>query len=272
MEWFGRRLEARVRGALGRADCGAAGAGRRRGRGGAPRAPAPTTAAEAAQQGEPLFKAHCASCHDPAVGRAPDRAQLDRLGTLEVLNALLNGSMRPMAQGMTTTQLGEIAAYVSPPKKEAAVPPPPDPPKCAKIEPFAPHKGDWPAWGLDAANRRNQTTGGIAAGDVPRLKVKWAFALAGGKEGQPTVVGGRVFIASFQGARLCARRRHRLPDLADRRRPFAHRDRRSRRWPPRPAAGRPSTATRPRSSTRSTPPTASRSGPPTSSRLTRWRS
>ncbi len=155
---------------------------------------------EAVTKGEPLFKTHCASCHDPAVGRAPDRAQLDRMGTLEVLNALLNGSMRPMAQGLTTPQLGEIAAYVSPPKKEAAVPPPPDPPKCANAPPFAPRKGDWPAWGLDPANRRDQTAGGIAAGEVPRLKVKWAFALGGGKEGQPSVVGGRVFIASFQGA------------------------------------------------------------------------
>jgi polyvinyl alcohol dehydrogenase (cytochrome) len=199
MHWFGRRLErlgslalwtaltlaplALVAGVVAAAAEGAA----------------PTTAAQAAQQGEPLFKAHCASCHDPAVGRAPDRTQLDRMGTLEVLNALLNGSMRPMAQGMTTLQLGEIAAYVSPAKKEAAVPPPPDPPKCGKVPPFSPRKGDWSAWGLDAANRRDQTAGGIAAGDVPRLKVKWSFALAGGKEGQPTVVGGRVFIASFQG-------------------------------------------------------------------------
>ena len=155
--------------------------------------------AAALAQGETLFKAHCASCHDPAVGRAPNRAQLDRLGTLEVLNALLNGDMRPMAQGLTTEQLGVIAVYASPPKQAAAAPPPPDPPKCERIRPFALHKGDWPSWGLDLANGRAQTAGGLAASDAARLKVKWSFALAGGKEGQPTVVGGRVFIASFQG-------------------------------------------------------------------------
>jgi polyvinyl alcohol dehydrogenase (cytochrome) len=160
---------------------------------------APSAPPASLAQGEMLFKTHCASCHDPASGRAPDRAALDRLGTIEVLNALLNGSMRPMAQGMTTAQLGMIAAYVSPPKREAAAPPPADPPKCAPVRPFAPHKGDWPSWGLDPANRRAQTAGVLAPGQVSQLKVKWAFALAGGKEGQPTVVGGRVFLTSFQG-------------------------------------------------------------------------
>ncbi len=160
----------------------------------------PSVPPAALAQGEALFKAHCASCHDPAAGRAPDRAALDRLGTLEVLNALLNGTMRPMAQGLTTQQLGQIAAYASPPKREAAAPPPPDPPRCERVRPFAPHKGDWPSWGLGPANRRAQADGGIAPGEVPRLKVKWAFALAGGKEGQPTVAGGRVFLTSFGGA------------------------------------------------------------------------
>ena len=161
--------------------------------------PPPAAMSEAAARGEALFKAHCASCHDPATGRAPNRAQLDQMGTLEVLNVLLNGDMRPMAQGMTMEQLGEISAFVSPPKKQAAAPPPPDPPTCAHIAPFAPGKGDWTVWGVDAANRRDQTVGAIAMRDVPRLKVKWAFALAGGKEGQPTVVGGRVFVVSIQG-------------------------------------------------------------------------
>jgi polyvinyl alcohol dehydrogenase (cytochrome) len=159
----------------------------------------PAVPAAALAQGEALFKAHCASCHDPATGRAPDRAQLDRLGTLEVLNALLNGSMRPMAQGLTTKELGEIAVYASPPKTQAAAAPPPDPPKCATVRPFAPHKGEWPSWGLDPANRRSQTAGVLSPSEVARLKVKWAFVLAGGKEGQPTVAGGRVFLTSFQG-------------------------------------------------------------------------
>jgi polyvinyl alcohol dehydrogenase (cytochrome) len=160
--------------------------------------PPPAASSPEVAEGETLFKAHCASCHEPAVGRAPDRATLSRLGILEVLNTLLNGSMRPMAQGLTTRQLGLIANYVSPTTQAAAAPPPPDPPKCAKVAPFKPGPADWSVWGQDLANRR-ETSAGPRASDVSRLKVKWAFALAGGKEGEPTVAGGRVFLTSFGG-------------------------------------------------------------------------
>ncbi|HTX48674.1 MAG TPA: PQQ-binding-like beta-propeller repeat protein [Caulobacteraceae bacterium] len=161
-------------------------------------APPPAATSSNLAEGEALFKARCASCHEPAVGRAPDRAALSRLGLMEVLNTLLNGAMRPMAQGLTTRQLGLIANYVSPPTKAAAASPPPDPPRCAKIAPFKPAPGDWPVWGQDLANRR-QTSAGPPASQASRLNVKWAFALAGGKEGEPTVAGGRVFLTSFSG-------------------------------------------------------------------------
>src|SRR5580658_6156970 len=159
----------------------------------------PPAAVTPAAEGGTLFTAHCASCHEPAVARAPPRADLARLGTLEVLNVLLNGSMRPMAQGLTMAQLGRIATYVSPPTQAAAATPPPDPPRCGHIAPLVPRAGDWPAWGRDLANRRGQSEGGPTASVASRLKVKWAFALAGGKDGQPTIAGGRVFITSFGG-------------------------------------------------------------------------
>src|SRR6516164_1610542 len=68
----------------------------------------PTAAA-----GEPLFKTHCASCHEPAIARAPDRQRLSQLGLFEIINALKNGSMRPMAADLNDVELGEIAAYLS---------------------------------------------------------------------------------------------------------------------------------------------------------------
>lgn len=150
--------------------------------------------------GEPLFKAHCASCHDPAVGRAPDRERLKQLGILEIINALRNGSMRPMAVGLTALEQGEIAAYLSPPSAPQPASAPPDPPKCAKVARFSMRDADWPTWGHGVANRRDQPSPGVAAGSVAKLKVKWAFAEAGGKTGQPTVAGGRVFLTSFGGS------------------------------------------------------------------------
>jgi polyvinyl alcohol dehydrogenase (cytochrome) len=66
---------------------------------------------------------------------------------------------------------------------------------------FAPGAGDWNGWGAEASNARYQAQPGLAAADVPKLKLKWAFGFAGDMRavGQPAVVGGRVFVGSYQG-------------------------------------------------------------------------
>jgi len=64
----------------------------------------------------------------------------------------------------------------------------------------APH---WNGWGVDPAQHRFQPSemAGLAANDVPRLKLKWAFGFPGAVRAiaQPTVVGGRIFIGSQRG-------------------------------------------------------------------------
>jgi len=61
----------------------------------------------------------------------------------------------------------------------------------------------WNGWGSGGNNARYQTAknAGIAADQVPRLKLKWAFGLPGAHAayGQPTVVAGRVFVGSDAG-------------------------------------------------------------------------
>ena len=59
----------------------------------------------------------------------------------------------------------------------------------------------WTTWGADVRNTRFQSAAGLAARDVPRLKLKWAFALGdvANARSQPTVVGGRVFVGSENG-------------------------------------------------------------------------
>ncbi|HEX2814766.1 MAG TPA: cytochrome c, partial [Phenylobacterium sp.] len=51
--------------------------------------------------GEPIFKAKCAQCHEPAVGRAPSKELLAGRSPEEVYDALTIGAMKPMAQGMS---------------------------------------------------------------------------------------------------------------------------------------------------------------------------
>ena len=60
----------------------------------------------------------------------------------------------------------------------------------------------WSGWG-GAGNARFQTqaAAGLTPADVPKLKLKWAFGLPGGKSmySQPSVAFGRVFIGNDNG-------------------------------------------------------------------------
>jgi len=63
----------------------------------------------------------------------------------------------------------------------------------------------WLGWGNDLANTRFQDVpaSGLAPGQVPRLKLKWAFGFPGdvSLNSQPSIAGGRVYVGS-QGAKV----------------------------------------------------------------------
>ena len=76
---------------------------------------------------------------------------------------------------------------------------------CPGAAPFDPGAGaSWNGWGGDPANTRFQDSkaGGIAASDVSKLKLKWTFGFPNAKSvyGQPSVVGGRVFVGVDTGS------------------------------------------------------------------------
>src|SRR5438552_4856292 len=62
----------------------------------------------------------------------------------------------------------------------------------------------WNGWGASAANTRFQQAdqAGLTAAGVPKLKVKWAFGFpnATRARSQPTIAGGRLFVANETGA------------------------------------------------------------------------
>ncbi len=59
----------------------------------------------------------------------------------------------------------------------------------------------WNGWGLSVANTRYQADAGMTAAQVPQLQLKWAFGFPGVRAviGQPSVIGGRVFIGVDTG-------------------------------------------------------------------------
>jgi polyvinyl alcohol dehydrogenase (cytochrome) len=59
----------------------------------------------------------------------------------------------------------------------------------------------WNGWGAGVTNMRFQEQSGLTAAQVPNLKLKWAFGIEGGTvmRGQPSVAGGRLFVANETG-------------------------------------------------------------------------
>jgi polyvinyl alcohol dehydrogenase (cytochrome) len=181
-----------------------AGSAPRGGRGPAPAAkpgyalPPENAGGRYAGNGEPDFKARCAGCHDPAVDRAPSRAQLEGRSAEDVYDAIKDGKMAPMAAGLNESQLYAIAYYLT---HKAPVPrsTAPDSNPCPTQTPLDVKAAAWNGWGNDPANSRYQPNPGLKTTDVPKLKVKWSFSYPGTKNAQATVFGGRVFVASMAG-------------------------------------------------------------------------
>ena len=144
--------------------------------------------------GESVFKTRCKSCHEPAVERAPARAELAFHTPGDIVTALTTGVMAPMAKGLSRPEIEAVALFLAPGQQLGASG---VDPMCASNGPIHAGASDWPTLGPDENSSRFQPNPGIRAADVARLKVKWAFSMQGG--GQPTVVGDWLFITNRGG-------------------------------------------------------------------------
>jgi polyvinyl alcohol dehydrogenase (cytochrome) len=75
--------------------------------------------------------------------------------------------------------------------------------RCTVQKPMTQRAPRWTSWGVDLSNSRFQKhdMAGMSAGDVPKLKLKWAFGFPDTSHAwsQPTIAGGRVFVGSQGG-------------------------------------------------------------------------
>jgi len=149
--------------------------------------------------GEPIFKAKCAQCHEPAVGRAPSKELLAARAPEEVYDALTIGAMKPMAAGLSEAELYGVTRFITGKSPVPNAPAVADSNLCKMNGPLQPNGPQWNGWGRDVANSRYQPKPGFAAADIPKLKVKWAFAYPGTKNSEPLIFGDRVFVASMSG-------------------------------------------------------------------------
>ena len=158
-----------------------------------------------APDGAELYKRNCAQCHDTGANRAPNRDAFKALPAERVLAAMETGSMITMANNRTAAERRIIAEFLTGKSlNNPLITTPPQAAMCTASSNFNPNTGPrWTGWGQNTNNTRFQDSAGagLTASDVPKLKLKWAFAFPGDLQSyaQSTIAGGRVFVGSWGG-------------------------------------------------------------------------
>jgi polyvinyl alcohol dehydrogenase (cytochrome) len=154
--------------------------------------------------GETLFKASCAACHENPHPRAPFRPYLQFMTPQAIYGTLTEGSMRPNAAHLKNEEKRAIAEYLSGMSLDEIRPPRPQPQCSTAIDPGALAQSNAVrGWSRDYENSRfiPAEVARLAAEDVPRLEVKWAFRFPDARRArsQPSAAGGVLFVGSQNG-------------------------------------------------------------------------
>ncbi|HEY8574689.1 PQQ-binding-like beta-propeller repeat protein [Phenylobacterium sp.] len=179
--------------------------------------PAAALSQPAAGASEALFAARCRTCHEPPIPRAPGREQFRAMPNERIVEALTVGTMKPMAEGLSGTQISGLAAYLTGraapaeqrgPRTATAAPAPadlkPDAAAAAilgKVRPVssamlkAPAPGDWLQWGRTYDGQNFSPLTRIDRRNVTSLKPAWRHAIQPGPSmPTPLVHDGVMFL------------------------------------------------------------------------------
>jgi polyvinyl alcohol dehydrogenase (cytochrome) len=155
-----------------------------------------------AQDGATIYKRSCAGCHDAPAGRVPPLSALRAMDASQISRSLESGPMKTQGAALTADERRAVVAYLAG-AKPASVTAASTEFLCQGAPPPSSPAARWTGWGVNLANTRFQTAAaaGLTAADVPKLKLKWAFALGTGTaaRSQPAVAEGRLFTAGLTG-------------------------------------------------------------------------
>ena len=154
--------------------------------------------------GAPLYRQHCAGCHEGRVPKAPHRTFLAMMPVDQIRASLSEGVMRQQAAALSDAQRAQIAEYLTGDPVESARPGA-APPRCrgsaAEFDRSA--KPRAVGWGADLANTRfiPAEESRLAAADVPRLELAWAYRFPGAlrARSQATAAYGALYVGSQDG-------------------------------------------------------------------------
>ena len=152
--------------------------------------------------GAAIYKANCSSCHDQLATHAPPLSAL-RQGTPDAtLQVLKVGSMKPMAASLSEQEKRAVTEFVTGKRFGSSPVAPVEVSNfCAtKSTEFADPSGrpNWIGWSPGLTNSRFQANPGLAAADVPKLKLRWAFGIPGAyiSNAQPAVANGHLLVGT----------------------------------------------------------------------------
>jgi polyvinyl alcohol dehydrogenase (cytochrome) len=152
--------------------------------------------------GAPLYAAHCASCHDAAVSRAPHRSFLQMMAPDTLLSVLDEGVMQQAAANLSAEQKAKVVEFLAgTDARDSQF----EPVRCAGDEAgfdFA-QPPRMENWGVTLDNRHfiSGEIAGLDVEDISRLSLKWAFAYPGATRArsQPAFAGGSLLVGSQDG-------------------------------------------------------------------------
>ncbi|HEX4135727.1 MAG TPA: PQQ-binding-like beta-propeller repeat protein [Bryobacteraceae bacterium] len=169
----------------------------------------------AASDGAAIYKERCMKCHDMPAARVPSLTTIKGMTGEAIYLALTSGVMKSQTEGLSTVQIFSLIGYIAPTGgKQATAPsftatckgdgaPQANAVSPATVSPSS-NAAQWNGWSPGVTNSRFQDAkaAGLTAGNVPKLKLKWAFNLGDVTlaRSQPTIAGGRVYLTSQTGA------------------------------------------------------------------------
>ncbi len=156
--------------------------------------------------GSAIFERECVACHTrtAAPSAVPSPDVLRQLAPEAIVTALTSGRMRIQGEGLSDAERRAVAEFLTG-RAAAAMTASPIANQC-KAAPSLPAEisgPGWNGWGAGLANTRYQigSVAALSAGQVSKLKLRWAFGFEGALAArtQPSIVEGILFTGSERG-------------------------------------------------------------------------
>jgi polyvinyl alcohol dehydrogenase (cytochrome) len=153
--------------------------------------------------GAAVYHTRCQHCHEGQAAKAPSRTFVEMMRPEAIHRALSVGIMQGQAAGLSDSDERNVAEYLS--GIAFGAPKPPTAPACtgAAARFDLAQEPDIVGWGFAPENTHfvPGTVARLSPADIPRLKIKWAFAYPASvrARSRPTFAFGALYVGSQSG-------------------------------------------------------------------------